>query len=132
MHKTPYTSSALSMFFLALSLNPNLIAHDWPLFWPARLDFLAGDELRSFAVCDFDEDGHEDLAVASQMSNNISILLGAGDGSFADASFYGVGNEPFSVAVGDFDNDGNYDLAVANYNSDNISILLGCRRRELC
>ncbi|HZB17021.1 MAG TPA: VCBS repeat-containing protein [Nitrososphaeraceae archaeon] len=66
-----------------------------------------------------------DLAVANSGSNNVSILLGTGTGSFGPATNFGVGNGPLSVAVGDFNGDTFLDLAVANFNSNNVSILLG-------
>jgi hypothetical protein len=44
-----------------------------------------------------------DLAVANFNSNNVSILLGTGTGSFVTpATNFAVGSAPFSVAVGDF------------------------------
>ena len=43
--------------------------------WPTRLD--------SVAVGDFNGDGKQDLAVANVDSNNVSILLGNGAGSFS-------------------------------------------------
>ena len=58
-------------------------------------------------------------------SNNVSILLGDGAGSFSAATNFGAGTNPVSVAVGDFNGDGKQDLAVANFGSDNVSILLG-------
>jgi hypothetical protein len=51
---------------------------------------------------DFDGDGNSDLAVANTRSNNISILLGDGTGSFAAATNFAVGIGPILVAVGDF------------------------------
>ena len=48
-------------------------------------------------------------------SNNVSILLGNGAGSFSAATNFAVGSDPYSVAVGDFNGDGKQDLAVANY-----------------
>jgi hypothetical protein len=62
--------------------------------------------------------------VANSGSNNVSVLLGNGDGSFQAAVNYGVVSFPRSVAVGDFDGDGRMDLAVANLFSNNVSILL--------
>jgi hypothetical protein len=61
------------------------------------------------------------------VQNNVSILLGNGDGTFQPAVNYAVVNEPVSVAVGDFNGDGKRDLAVANYGGfrGRISILLG-------
>ena len=57
--------------------------------------------------------------------NNVSILLGNGDGTFTAVVNYAVAMNPVSVAVGDFNSDGKSDLAVANFNSDRVSILLG-------
>jgi hypothetical protein len=66
-----------------------------------------------------------DLAIPNFGSDNVSILLGTGTGSFGTATNFTAGDEPTSVAVGDFNNDTNLDLAVANQESDNVSILLG-------
>jgi hypothetical protein len=83
----------------------------------------------SVAVGDFNADGKPDLAVANFGSDNVenvSILLGNGNGTFQAAVNYGVGGEsPFSVAVGDFNGDSKADLAVANFGSFNVAILLG-------
>ena len=80
------------------------------------------------AVGDFDGDGKPDLAVANALSDNVSVLLGNGDGSFQAAKNFGAGSYPVSVAVGDFNGDGKPDLAVANsaYNSgsNNVSVLI--------
>ena len=63
---------------------------------------------------DFNGDGKQDLAVANDSSDNVSILLGNGTGNFSAATNFAVGSGPFSVAVGDFNGDGKQDLAVAN------------------
>jgi hypothetical protein len=63
--------------------------------------------------------------VANSDSNNVSVLLGNGDGTFQAARNFGVGSYPLSVAVGDFNGDGVPDLAVANASSNNVSVLLG-------
>ncbi len=87
--------------------------------------FGVGQKPQSVAVGYFDDDGYQDLAVANLGSNNVSILLGAGNGSFRAATSLTVGSSPTSVAVGDFNQNGYQDLAVANNGSDNVSILLG-------
>jgi len=76
-------------------------------------------------VADFNADGRPDLAVANFGSDDVSILLGLGDGTFADQVCYGAGNAPHCVAAADFNDDGHLDLAVANATSDDVSILLG-------
>jgi hypothetical protein len=64
------------------------------------------------------------------MSDDVTILLGAGNGSFVAASVHEAGIGPISVAVGDFNNDGNDDLVVANQMSDKIAILLSSGDRS--
>jgi hypothetical protein len=68
----------------------------------------------SVAVGDFNADGKQDLAKANINSNNVSILLSAGNGSFGAANNFPVGSSPSSVAVGDFNADGRQELAVSN------------------
>jgi hypothetical protein len=87
--------------------------------------FGAGTGPDSVAVGDFNGDNKLDLAVANEGSNNVSVLLGNGDGTFQAAVDYGAGSNPSSVAVGDFRGGGKLDLVVANDASNNVSILLG-------
>jgi hypothetical protein len=58
----------------------------------------------------------------------VSVLLGAGNGTFGPAVNYSVGSIPISIAVGDFTGHGKRDLAVANEGeytaSSTVSILL--------
>jgi FG-GAP-like repeat/Bacterial Ig-like domain (group 3) len=86
------------------------------------LKFLAGSQPGSLCTADFNGDGKADLAVTNQVSNNVSILLGNGDGTFHPPVNYATGSNPGSVVAGDFNGDGKLDLAVT---SDNVSIFLG-------
>ncbi len=67
--------------------------------------------LVAVAIGDFSGDGVLDLAVASNESNSVSVLLGIGDGTFGAERRFGVGTLPTAVAVGDFNGDGVLDLA---------------------
>ncbi len=78
---------------------------------------------------DFNGDGFQDLAVANFGSDDVSVLVGDGYGTFREAVNFGVGLTPHSVAVGDFNGDGKPDLAVANASSDNVSVLINDTRR---
>jgi hypothetical protein len=63
----------------------------------------------------FNADNNFDLAVANSGSNNVSIFLGNGNGTFSAATNFFVGSTPLSIAAGDLNNDGKEDLAVANF-----------------
>jgi hypothetical protein len=80
----------------------------------------------NLAVGDFNQDSHPDLVVGSFSGPNISILLGAGDGSFGSATSITAGvSDTHAVAVGNFDSGTDPDLAVADSGNGTVSILLG-------
>ncbi len=94
--------------------------------------YASGAYPSALALGDFNGDGVPDLAVANQgtqpnySDSSVSVLLGAGDGTFQPARNYPVGPDPLSVAVGDFNGDGLLDLAVTNnIYSGQVSIFLG-------
>ncbi len=94
-----------------------------PSFSPTN--FATGINPTNVAVADFNNDTKLDLAVTNQVSNDVSILLGNGDGSFGTQTLVGVGSSPYAVVAGKFNADNNWDLAVTNSGSNNVSILLG-------
>ena len=51
----------------------------------------------------------------SAIGNNVSVLLGRGDGTFQAQVTYAVGSCPSSVALGDVNGDGRLDVVTANY-----------------
>ena len=79
------------------------------------------------AVGDFNGDGIQDLAVANEGTNHVTVLLGNGSGGFtaATGSPFAVGSFPSGVAVGDFNGDGIQDLAAADRTGNNVTVLLG-------
>jgi hypothetical protein len=78
-------------------------------------------------VNDVNSDDRLDIVVANRGTYNIGILLGYGNGSFANQVTYLAGyySQPYSVTVGDFNSDNHLDLAVANLNTADVGILLG-------
>jgi hypothetical protein len=96
-------------------------------FQPAA-NYPAGIGPRSITVGDFDGDGKLDLAVTNgtpAMYENVSVLLGNGDGTFQPPAIYTADHDATSVTVGDFNGDGYLDLAVTNQVSHDVSVLLG-------
>jgi hypothetical protein len=93
-------------------------------FKPAADPFLPigiGNDPRGSITADFNGDGIPDLAVANSSDNNVSILLGLGDGTFQEVSDENgtpirptVGTGPVALGVGDFNGDKIPDLAVVD------------------
>src|SRR6266545_4092163 len=83
----------------------------------AAVNYAAGVSASSVVAGDFNGDGKADLAVATtavpSSSDNISVLLGNGEGTFQPAVHYVVGSFPYAVTAGDFNGDGKLDLAAA-------------------
>jgi len=86
------------------------------------------------AVSDLNRDGHQDLVVANSNQsggnrgpngNTVSILLGAGDGTFSPAVNIAVANGPIGVAIADVNKDNNLDVVVTVSLTDQVSLLLG-------
>jgi hypothetical protein len=84
-----------------------------------------GEEPTSVAIADFNNDGLPDLAIANQKSNDVSILLGRGEGALAFVGVYEVGESPSAILARDFNADGFVDIAVTNAGINKISIRLG-------
>ena len=63
--------------------------------------------------------------VTNYLSDSVSVLLGYGNGSFANQTMYSSGSRPVFVVVADFNNDSRLDIIVANDGSNSVSVLLG-------
>jgi hypothetical protein len=70
----------------------------------------------AIAIGDFNRDSKPDLTIANEGANNISVLIGNGNGTFASPINFGLpaGAGPQAIAVGNLNGDSNQDLAVAN------------------
>jgi len=73
---------------------------------------------------DFNGDGFFDVCIANTVGDSVSVLLGAGDGTWLSHQEIDVGETPRGIAVLDADGDGDLDIANTNAGSGNVSILL--------
>ena len=95
-------------------------------FAPPAVVTLGGSRRPSaLAAGDFDRDGKIDLAVASDSTQDLVVLLGDGRGRFRARPPAPAGAHPTEIAVADFDRDGRPDLAIANHEMDYVTVLLG-------
>src|SRR5262249_6428712 len=101
----------------------------------SQVRFPVGPHPAALLASDFNGDGTLDLAAVSESHpdsiiwDQVSVLLGRGDGTFEPPQLYPVdpipaGGPPGQV-VGNFDGDGIPDLVIANRDSGDLSLLRG-------
>ncbi|CAF1343770.1 unnamed protein product [Adineta steineri] len=80
-----------------------------------------------FAIADFNNDDHPDIAVTIDIDFCVAILVGHGNGTFKTPMIFSTGiySFPFSMDVDDINDDGYLDIVVANQGNYNIGVLLG-------
>jgi len=94
-----------------------------PLFVAPFLSFDAAGFPASVAIGDLNGDGKPDLVTASHGANEVSVLLGNGDGTFGPKTDFGIWPGAGAVAIGDLNGDGKPDMAVTS-GSNTVSVLL--------
>jgi glucose/arabinose dehydrogenase len=87
--------------------------------------YSTGTEPHSVEAGDFDGDGRPDLVTGNSATNDVSLLLGRPDGSFAPERRFAAGNRPKYATIGDFNEDGDLDVASANEGANTVTILRG-------
>ena len=92
-------------------------------------NYPAANGPHSVAVGDLNGDEWLDLAVANSYSDNVSVLLNKGDGTFTEQYEFLVepqGNQPkpVQVLIGDVTGDLQNDVITSNWHTGNVSVLV--------
>ena len=66
------------------------------------------------ALGDFNEDGYDDLVVATPFDPGVSLFIGNGDGTFGPETRVATSDTSWMVSVGDFNNDNHEDLLASS------------------
>ena len=108
---------------VGILLNRGNGSFDDVIIYPQKINSL----LTGLAADDLNKDGTLDIAITDVGAENVIILLGYGNGSFATPMHFPTGNDswPLAIAIADLDKDGCLDVAGTNFKSDEVGILLG-------
>ncbi len=90
-----------------------------------RKDFTSGTGATFISVADLDNDGKQDIIVANQGENTLSIFKNistSGNISFNSPVKIATPSTPIGLGIGDFDKNGWLDIATANHGNATVSI----------
>src|SRR5580700_234353 len=80
-------------------ITSNSVSQQTVSFKDVKRDFPVATAPQSVRVADFNGDGISDLVTANSGSNDVTVLLGRGDGSFGRPINSPAGKAPSGVAV---------------------------------
>ena len=84
-----------------------------------------GTTPQGVVVDDFNNDQTLDIATANVGTDNVSVLIGNGNGTFATKVDYAGDDGPTKIISTDLNNDQDKDLVAVNVNSASISVFIG-------
>lgn len=119
-----YRSLLLGVVWVWLAGWP-LPIHAQNLTYTPTPNIPVGRGPQALTVEDFNEDGLLDIATVNGISDDVSILISNGNGTFRSTISFGVGKIPLAVVAEDMDRDDIVDLVVALSGSDQVVVLKG-------
>ena len=87
--------------------------------------YAVGSLPQQVTMGDVNGDGKLDMVTANNAANNVSVLLGNGDGTFGTKTDFTTSTGTVFVTLGDVNGDGKVDIVTANRNANTVSVLLG-------
>jgi len=122
---TPEPTASLNLAIADQLFNAlALYQAEGPRLYATPKSSTAGSQPRALASGDLDGDGDDDLVIANQGSDDVTVALLA-MGEPPQLSVHTVGVEPYDVELADLDADGDLDIATVNRVSGTISVLEG-------
>jgi len=94
-------------------------------FAPEATSVVGSDYMASFAVGDLNGDGNPDVVATIAWTKQLSLLFGAGDGTFAPLHLLDLPDHPAAAAVVDVDGDSKQDIVVTHFEAKTVEVLLG-------
>jgi hypothetical protein len=111
LHAFPKRTSVFTLVLLSLFVLGSAVESLAQSF-STPTSYTVGTNPNDVKAGDLNGDGKPDLIVSNQLSDNVSVLLNNGDGTFGAAVNYPTGSQPFRQATGDLNGDGKLDVAV--------------------
>jgi flagellin-like hook-associated protein FlgL len=90
----------------------------------AGISYSTTAQTHDLRLADFNNDGIIDVAVSTESSQAVNVLLGNSDGSFRAGNVIDVGSNAGHLEVGDFNDDGVLDI-ISSGDGGVVSMLLG-------
>jgi hypothetical protein len=114
-----YTAGSISVFRNTSGIGNINVANF------VRQDFTSGTGATFISVADLDNDGKQDVIVANQGENTLSIFKNistSGNISFNSPVKIATPSTPIGIGIGDFDKNGWLDIVTANHGNSTVSI----------